>query len=491
VLYFDDRSSDGSLQAMTSGLTEDLIDQLGQIEALTVISANGVRPFRNQSVSPDSIASALSVGTLVTGSVSGSENRPRITVRLIDPPTGRQVGSKVISASGHDVLTLRGELAQEVSRFLRERLGREIKVRELRSGTRSTKAWLTTERVEDLRRDAHTLFASGDGPAARRMLTTADSLLADAEKLDPRWVDPIVLRGWLAADQVDMIDSSSAAALTHWAPIGLGHAERALAMRPGYIPALELRGYLHFNHWFYSDQSESGDVEAAERDLRAAAVPENPHQARAWSMLSYLLVSKGALAEANVAARRAYDADAFLEDAPAVLFRLYLTSLMSRKWGEAEDWCHQGFRRFPTDWLFTYCQLSILAESGAKPPDVAAAWRLESRLTGLVAPSERSQLEARWHMLVASVLARAALADSARRVLHQARLEAPMDQELDYYQAGVHMRLGEPRQALVLLRRYLGASPTSRAFVREDPTFSALQGDSGFQALVSERTGRN
>jgi serine/threonine-protein kinase len=486
VLYFDDRSRDSSLQTVAKGLTEDLIDQLVQVEALTVISANGVRPYRDQAVSPDSLAAALSVGSLVTGSVTGTADRPRVTVRLIDAPTGRQLDSKVIEAGGGDVLSLRGELSQEVARFLRQRLGQEIKLRELRSGTRDIKAWLLMRRVEDMREDARTLFSSGDVAAARRILRSGDSLLAVVERRDPRWPDPIVLRGWLAADQIEMSDTSPAVTLARWVPIGLGHAERALAQRPGYPPALEVRGYLRFTGWFYSDQTALAGAEAAERDLRAAAVPENPHQARAWSMLSYLLLTRGALAEANLAARRAYDADAFLEDAPAVVFRLYLTSLMSTRWAEAEDWCRQGYRRFPGHWLFTYCQLSLLAESGARSPDVAEAWRLDAGLARLVAPSERAQLAPRWRMLVASVLARAGLSDSSRRVLRAAQLKGAGDQELDYYEAGVRMRLRQPQEALALLRRYLRNSPTSRAFVREDPTFRPLRSDPDFQALVNQ-----
>jgi serine/threonine-protein kinase len=486
VLYFDDQSRDSSLQTVANGLTEDLIDQLGQVEALTVISANGVRPFRDQNVSPDSVADALSVGTLVTGSVAGTPDRPRVTVRLIDPQTGQQLDSKMIETRVGDVLTVRGELSQEVARFLRERLGREIKLRGLRSGTSNADAWLLMRRVEDLRQDSRTLFLLGDAPAARRILNTADSLLGMAEQIDPSWIDPIILRGWLAADQLEMPDISAAAAIRKWIPVGLAHAERALTRHPGYPPALELRGSLLFTKWHYSDQSEEGQVEAAERDLRAATVPENPTQARAWSQLSYLLVSRGALAEANLSARRAYEADAFLEEAPAVLFRLHLTSLMSRQWRDAEDWCTEGRRRFPGDWLFTFCYLSLLSVPGTKLPHVAEAWRLYSELIRLVPRSEQDQMAPRWRMMVAAVVARAGDPDSARRVLRSARRAGAADQEMDYYEAGVRVLLNDTEQALALLKRYLRASPTTKAFIRTDPVFDGLQQDPRFQKLVSE-----
>jgi serine/threonine-protein kinase len=487
VLYFDDQSRDNSLETVANGLTEDLIDQLGQVDALTVISANGVRPYRDKTVSPDSIASALSVGTLVTGSVAGTADRPSVTVRLIDSPTGRQLDSKVIEASSGDVLTLRAELSQEVARFLRERVGREIKLRELRSGTRDAKAWLLMRRVEILRQDARALFISDDGTAARRNLSTADSLLQLIEESDPQWVEPIVLRGWLVVDQIELSEGEDLATVRRWAPTGVAHAERALRVRPEYPPALELRGYLRFLQWHYSDRDQPDSLDASERDLRAAAVPNNPNQARAWGALSYLLISKGALAQANLAARRAFEADAFLEDAPAVLFRLYLTSLMSRQWSEAEKWCSEGHRRFSDDWLFTFCQLTLLYEPSTRAPDVAEAWRLNAELTRRVPPSARIELGPRWLMIVAGVLARAGQHDSARSVVRAARKVGAGDEELDYYEAGVRIHLQENEQALALLARNIESSPGGKAFIRADPMFEPLHEDRRFEALVKER----
>ena len=84
VLYFDDLSDGARLGPVASGLTEDLIDRLSQVEALHVITPGGVRPFRGAAVSPDSIARSLQVGTLVAGSVSRSQDQLRVTIRLVD-----------------------------------------------------------------------------------------------------------------------------------------------------------------------------------------------------------------------------------------------------------------------------------------------------------------------------------------------------------------------------------------------------------------------
>ena len=483
VLYFDAEGADTAIKWVANGLTEDLIDQLGHLEALSVISANGVRPYREHPAAPDSIARALSVGTLVAGTVAGSLDQPRVTVRLIEA-SGRQVDSKVIDVRGGDVLALRSELAQEVAGFLRQRLGREIKLRELRSEG-DARAWLQVRGAEDLRADAWSLYAAGDTAGAQRTLGAADSMLGVAEKLDPGWLDPIVLRGWTWADRIDQAEAGTGKAIAKWAPRGIAHAERALARKSDFEPALELRGYLRFMQWKHSENAKPDLVEAAERDLRAAAATENPSQPRAWSTLSFLLQSKGSFAESNLAAKRAYKADAFLTAAPAVMFRLYFTSVVLRRWTEAADWCAQGHTRFPTDWLFTFCQLTLLYMPSGQRPDGAQAWRLASELDRLIAPSEQPAMAPRWRMLIAAVLARAGERDSARHTIKAARAAGAGDLEMDYYEAGVRALLGEPEQALDLLERYVAYSPASTAFMKGDPFFDPIRAHPRFQALVA------
>jgi serine/threonine-protein kinase len=483
VLYFDAENRDTSLKWIANGLTEDLIDQLGQVEALSVISANGVRPYRDRVSAPDSIAKALGVGTLVAGTVAGLLDRPRVTVRLIEP-SGRQVGSQIIEARGGDVLALRGKLVQQVAEFLRQRLGREIKLRELRSSANSN-AWVQVRRAEDLRKDAQTLYAAGDTTAASRTLDTADSLLGLAEQLDPRWLEPPILRGWIAIDRIQLAEARTGDAIAKWAPRGLALAERTLTRRPGYAPALELRGTLRFQQWLYSSRARSAQVDAAERDLRAAAVPENPSRARAQSTLAHLLWRRGSFAEANLMASRAYEADAFLVDAPMVLDRLFVTSLLLRRWQEASNWCEQGHRRFPNQWLFIHCRLTLLTLPAGEPPDAARAWQLVSEMEQVTAPSEWELLAPRWRMLAASVLARAGQHDSARRTMLAARKAAKGDPELDAYEAGVRALLGDDQQALTLLERYAAYSPAQVGIIKGDPAFDRLRGYRRFQELTA------
>jgi TolB-like protein len=489
VLYFDDLSQQGTLRAVAGGLTEDLIDALGQVSALHVVSPNGVRPYLHSPAPPDSIARALRVGTLVGGSVERSGDVLRVSIRLIDAASGLQLQSRTLEYAYANLFTLQDELAQEVSGFLRQRLGREIRLREARKGTWSVAAWELAQEGEASREAARTLRTQGDASAAERALDAADSLFARAAELDSTWPDPPVLRGWVAVDR--MRPSEAPDSVVVWFREGMKHADRALELRSGHPPALELRGTLRYRNWLESGR-EPAELQHAEEDLRAGAVPTNPTQARAWGTLSALLQATGRLAEANLLARRAYEADAFLTESPDLLFRLYFTSVDIGKDQEAVRWCETGFRRFPEDWHFTYCQLVILAfRDSARSPadtkaDVGRAWDLVSRLERLSPTEERAVLLPRWQVRVAGVLGRAGLADSAEAVIRRARAASPDDSEMDFFEAGARMLMGDREGTLRLLARDLEANPRFRSYVRVYPMFRPLWNDPRFQAMVRE-----
>lgn len=487
VLYFDTESPGGDMRSVANGLTEDLIDELGRVEALAVISPNGVRPYRDRHVPLDSIARTLSVGTIVTGTVSGTLASPEVTVRLVEAATGRQVDSRQIQST-EGIVALRTALVTEVARFLRARLGQEVSLRGFRAEAPNASVWLMSRRAEDLRTDARALHDVGDTLGARRALGAADSLLGVAARNAPDWITPVLMRGWLTVDRIDLDERMPTAEVLAWTGRGLEYASQALAIGRQDVRALELRGTLHFLAWYNSNSASREDLEAAERDLRAAAVSDNPSAPRAWGTLSSLLVARGSFQEAYLAARRAYQSDAFLTEAASVVFRLYHTSLLGGRGPEAAQWCAEGYERFPGDWLFTLCRLTLLSMPDLEEPDVRKAWDLAGTLEGLVPPTERRVMTPRWRMMVAGVMARAGLSDSARRTIAEARRMAEDDIELDYFEAGAQLRLGERERCLALLERYVARDPGASAYLARDPTFQLIWSDPRYAKIT--RTAR-
>lgn len=505
VLYFDDLSSDGSLRAVAAGLSEDLMDRLVQIGALHVTSPYGVRPFRGTAAAapaPDSIARALNVGTIVTGSVTRSAGVLRVTVRLVDGATGEAMHSRQVQRPFGELFALQDTITQDIAGFLRQRIGENLVLRERRAGTTNVAAWQAVREGDVLRDQAMATQRTGDDSTAARMLHTADSLYEQAHRLDSRWSVPYVGRARVAQAFAELIAEARApsevrAALRspvpphpryddEWMRIALAHAEEALQAGAANPEALELRGSLRYLWWLsgYSVAAES--LAASERDLRAA-VAGMPTLARAWARLSQLLRYTGRFAEAEEAAKQALAADAFLLEARAVYRTLLFTALNLERYDEARSWCASGRARFPADAEFRHCELRILGWSGRGPGAIRQAWRLVDSLekgssarTG-VYPAER-------RLLLATLYARSGVRDSALVLLRDARIAAGSDSSAAWFrfaEANIQVLQGARRAALDLIARALATDPQLRDYVSRAVWFAPLHGDAAFQRLVA------
>ena len=461
VLYFEDLSPGGELAHITDGMTEDLIDQLSRARAIEVISRNGVEPYRTSAVTADSIARALDVGTVVDGSVDLVGDSLRVLVRLFDGESGVDFDRISLEVPIVDVLGAQDSVAGEVARQLRERIGEEVRLRERRVASGNSAAWILVQRGERSRKEAEQLLQEGDYEAGFAAFERADSLLASAEELDRDWVEPIVMRGWIAYRGARL--SGDLEYVLEQIDLGLGHAERALALdaRAGW--ALELRGTVRYFNWILGVIPDPDEAEAvlhaAQSDLEAA-VEADPSLAGAHSTLSHLYYQTENIVEAVMAARTAYQEDAYLSVADGVLWRLFLGHYDLEQLTQARRWCDEGALRFPEDFRFTECQLWAMTMEGVEP-DADEAWRLWSEMSDLVPEGVREIQTHRAQMIVGGILGRAELGDSARITLDGARVGADVDPNLELHFIEAYMRtvIGEDDEAIALLRRYFAANP--------------------------------
>ncbi len=490
VLYFQRRGGSDSLQYLADGLTEALIHELSQVKGLQVISRNGVAPYRSANVSPDSIGRALQVGTLVSGTLEQSGDRLRVTVAMVNAATGTEIGNKTLERPRTEIFALQDDLAKEVSIFLRQQVGQEVKLQESRIGTKNAAAWELVEQAEQETKAVETLLAAADTASAARRLGHADSLLARAQTMDASWPTPAVQRGWLAYRRLDLADASNQAYVATWLTKGLEQAETALKLKPDDPEALELRGTLRYWQWVLNlaggPTAAAKLVADAESDLRSA-VAQDPKRAFAWALLSHLLMRKSETAEGKLAALRAYEADPYLSEAPTILWRLFASSLDLEDGVEATRWCDEAHRRFPSDPRFLECQISLLALPGQKP-DVSKAWQLLEQNVKLYPPNQRDYRQRRGQLLVAMALVRAGLPDSARSVALRSRTDATVDpsRELVYIEALLRNMLGDRDEALRLITVYLATNPQERPSIANDDTWwwRGLREDSRFRRLV-------
>ncbi len=477
VLYFSDRSENGTLRHVAHGLTEDLIDKLSTVPALNVVSPSGVRPYSDKNIPLDSIAKSLRVGTIVEGSVERPGTRLRVRVRLIDAATGQQIETAQIERPWGDLFALQADLADSVSRFLRVRLGRELRLREQQAATRSVTAWEVSRQAETMKEDAEAL----DPARAANLYDQADVRLARAEELDPRWRDPIIARGWLALKQADVHDYD---AQLGWLEKALGHAERALHMNPDDARALELRGTVRSSLWQLpatDSTRQSVLIQQAEQDLRNAVL-RSPGLANAWNELSVIYQQKGDWVQADLMLRRALQADAYLTETARSMQVLMFAALERGDSANARSWCTTGRSQFPNDYHLWECELTLLGWLSSRRSDVGRAWSLVETIEQR---DTMNVLAMGWgvrRLMVAAILARARMSDSARSVMHATRsaASAAVRQGLELYEAMVLSELGDRDAALRSIESVLQTFPQKRDYVATTRWFTPLHTDPRF-----------
>ncbi|MBI4520248.1 MAG: hypothetical protein HY701_05395, partial [Gemmatimonadetes bacterium] len=463
VLYFKDLSPQQEVQHLADGFSEALIAQLSQVRSLDVVSPNGVRAFRDSGLDPDSIARILGAGTLVEGSIEPVRDRIRVQVRLLDGASGAEFRRGTFERASGELLDIRDDLAEEVSRFLRAWLGEEMYLRQTRTGSESVAGWALVQRANRLRKVSDDRLGADDLPGALAALEQADTLLARAEEVDTAWAEPSIRRAEVAYRHSRL--TRALPELSASVEKGLVHVQRGLSLEPSNAEALELRGTLRYWAWIrgltHDPAERNRMLQAARQDLEGA-VRTDPTRAGAYSTLSHLYYQEGVrdVPAAVLAARRAYEEDAYLEVADEVLWRLFGGSLDLEQFDQARRWCGEGVQRFAADYRFVVCQLRLMM-TPAVAPDVESAWALKTRVESLAPEPRRAYESVQGEIMVGAVLARAGLADSARAVLERARTRRDYgtdpSRELTVYEAYARILLNEEDEAIDLLKEYAAA----------------------------------
>jgi hypothetical protein len=189
---------------------------------------------------------------------------------------------------------------------------------------------------------------------------------------------------------------------------------------------------------------------------------------------------------ANIHARRALEADAYLAAADEVLWRLFATSYDVGNRDGAVKWCAEGRRRFPTTARFSLCRLYIGLMKDQKP-DVADAWRAVGEVVANTPAPRRALVERQARMLAAAPLVYSGQPDSARHILAAARADRTLDPDgaLIVAEALIRVRLGERAEAVRLLKGYWAEHPQHRAGnLRNTWWWKDLENDPEFKAAV-------
>ncbi len=491
VLYFRDQSRSRDLAYLADGLTESLIDRLGQVSGLTVISKDGAAQFRDASLSLDSIGSLLSAGILIDGSVERSGSKVKVSLSLVDGDSGAELKRGSVERPADDVLALQDELTDEVVDFLRGALGEEISVREARLGTTNVQAWTAFLRGQRSRRDADESAQRQNLQAFTAQAQQADSFFTLAESLDPRWAAPLAYRAVVASRWGGLSAQDDPVEGRTYLERALALADSSLARDPRYAIAHQIRGTVQYQRWALGltpDPQTADSVFKDAKDELDQATTLDPQLASAWNTLSVVYSQIPDQVGANLAARRALEADEFLRSAESVLTRLYATSYDLEQFREAIRYCEQGHHRFPDNPTFTECTLWLMAAPRALTPEPDSAWKVMDSHLAMLPEASRPWTRIQDQLLVAGVLARAQMPDSAKAVIARSKAGPDIDPERELLgiEALDWLALDDKKTAVERLRVYLTASPEHRAGWRWTSHWwwRDLQDDPEFRHLI-------
>jgi len=188
VLPFDNLTSEPEHSFFATGLHEELIDRLTQIDGLRVISRSSVQQYAGSAVPVAQIAHDLNVGAIMTGTVEYQDGRVRIRTRLIDPEDGSQLWSNTYERNFADIFEIQRDIAESVAGALGVRLGIQASDAFRGAGTTNVDAYEAF---------LAGLYALGQAQSADR----ATTFFSKATELDPGYAAAWALLGFSIASK--------------------------------------------------------------------------------------------------------------------------------------------------------------------------------------------------------------------------------------------------------------------------------------------------
>jgi TolB-like protein len=140
VMPFKNDSGDPSLEYLSDGMTETLINGLSQIPGLSVKARSSVFRYQGKETDPKTIAKELGVQAIVNGRLIQRGDQLILNVELIDGQTENTIWGNRYERKLSELITLQSDVAHELSRRLKSRLSGADEARVTKSYTTNPKA---------------------------------------------------------------------------------------------------------------------------------------------------------------------------------------------------------------------------------------------------------------------------------------------------------------------------------------------------------------
>ena len=225
VLPFANLSEDKRQAYFADGIIEDITTDLSKVSGLFVASRSATLRYGKGAADPRRVGSELGVRHVLEGSIRRAGGRVRITAKLIDTKTGRQLWAERYDRDTQDVFAIQDEIADRVVAELSKRL---------ETGSLNRKARTYTPNLE-----AYDLYIRG---RAKRIPPTPENLAAALGMFEKAIeTDAKFAGGYAGAAYVYVLRYTSANVNTNASVedlnTGLRLAQKAVKLDPNFGPA--------------------------------------------------------------------------------------------------------------------------------------------------------------------------------------------------------------------------------------------------------------
>jgi adenylate cyclase len=444
VLPFVDLSPLKDQEYLSDGITEIVMNELGEISGLRVAGRSSAFSFKGKNVPVVDIGRQLNVGTVLEGSVQRVGDRLRVTVSLSNATTGSRTWSEKFDRDAKDIFAVEDEIARAIADALRVTLApSQIANADVKLDPRAHDLYLQglyyfNKRGGDNLRKAIAFFEQSI--VVDSMYAAAWAGLASAASVLPTWDFSV---------KPEAVSSKAKAA-----------AQKALTLDRSSYQALAALGNLVFMFdW---------DYPGGERYLRQA-LRLNPNDANSHHWYSELLNAAGRFDEALAEKKRAAELEPLSAN---IRLNLGNTYYYRREYDAALAECERSLELDPKLTYGYQCVAGVHMVRGEVDPAIRA-WLRYAEETGARNPDAYRELARR-------ITLREPLGSAARAFEDPAFIRDLGDGAM----VSSYAWTGDSKRALDIMERMVEQKTAYVFMLARDPLMEPLYGNARFIALV-------
>ena len=285
VLPFENQNRDASVEWLSDGVTESIINNLAQLPNLRVSPRSTVFHYKGAQVDPLAVGKELGVRAVLSGRFSQTGDNVTISVELVDVRDNKQIWGDRFNHKVADALMMQQEISQQISERLRMKLS-ETEQQKMMAKRNTTNA------------EAYQFYLKGryfwnqrSGEGFRKAI---DQFLQAIDR-DPNYA--LAFTG--LADCYSLLEQYAGGPARETIPKARAAAERALQLDDSLAEAHASLGQVYSALWQWSKAE----------DEYKRAISLNPNYPTAHHWYALLLRGEGRLDEALTQIKQAQQLD--------------------------------------------------------------------------------------------------------------------------------------------------------------------------------------